>query len=677
MTAATRRAARRPRGPAAALAVLGLLCGCAASGQVAGEWLGTGAARYFESPQAAEASPPSVWLNGHRYTPAKEPKVTVAPAFSTADGVREARVEIPAGTSLYGLGGAAGPLLRNGQPPTEAGTPWIMAVRPDGSAFGVLADTAWPCEAGLDGSIVFRTRAPSLPVIILEAANPTELLTALTNLIGRIEMPPAWALGFHFSAPDLPAASAAATWLRDQRIPADGLIIGDPSKPVPFQPDAKNAATKPVLDALHASGFHILGLTTPWIPFDADNPLFAEAAEVNHLLHAQDGTTYRLPWPGLEGELAAPDLTRTEPRRWWSTVTAAQAARGIDGFALFLGRDLAGARFDADPEFGGRGGWEAFRRHYPALLAQAVWTGAGGEQTGRRPVVLAPFSGPGIQRWASGTVGTGGDGAISHALGIALSGQPLVAGAFVDQKVPAAMARAAGLAAMLPMTRGSGTWAQGEPAATAAAVRAALERRSRLQPYIYTLCFYALTEAQPILRPVFFAAPADASLRAIDWAFLLGPDLLVVPPTADGTRRESPLKGWPRVSLAADEPAALPDLYLRPGAVLPLGPIAQHTTGAILDSLTLLVALDDTGRATGSLYEDEGDGFSLYKTQLRRVRYQAQQKEGAVFVQLAGLDGRIGMPHRKVEVRVLTERSVVTGEGSERGTIKIDLPGGG
>jgi alpha-glucosidase len=208
------------------------------------------------------------------------------------------------------------------------------------------------------------------------------------------------------------------------------------------------------------------------------------------------------------------------------------------------------------------------------------------------------------------------------------------------------------------------------------ALKVAMSRRSRLIPYYYTLCFNAFAHCDPILRPVFFADPTEAALRAVDNMFLVGRDVLVIPKlTADGSKPKPPLKGaWRRVDFADGDQPELPDLYVRPGAILPLGPVMQHTDGNPVDPLTLVVNLDPQGTATGELFEDDGDGYAFYRNGCRRIVYRATTENGSVFIRLATLDGGWPIPKRKVEVRILTDSGEITGSGSERGTIKIDLP---
>ncbi len=80
---------------------------------------------------------------------------------------------------------------------------------------------------------------------------------------------------------------------------------------------------------------------------------------------------------------------------------------------------------------------------------------------------------------------------------------------------------------------------------------------------------------------------------------------------------------WRPVHLAAgeEEDPDLPDLYLRGGAILPLGRIVQHTGESGLDELELIVSLDENQRAEGYLYEDAGDGYGYQRGEYRLTRF--------------------------------------------------------
>lgn len=112
---------------------------------------------------------------------------------------------------------------------------------------------------------------------------------------------------------------------------------------------------------------------------------------------------------------------------------------------------------------------------------------------------------------------------------------------------------------------------------------------------------------------LFFADPKDLSLRAEEEAFLIGNNLLIIPAYA---KQPALPKGiWKELSLVKGDNC---DKYqakmkIRGGSIIPTGKIIQNTTENSLDPLTLLVCLDEQGKADGSMYWDAGDGWAFKK----------------------------------------------------------------
>jgi alpha-glucosidase len=156
-------------------------------------------------------------------------------------------------------------------------------------------------------------------------------------------------------------------------------------------------------------------------------------------------------------------------------------------------------------------------------------------------------------------------------------------------------------------------------------------RRYRLLPYLYTLFDEASRTGLPICRPVWSADATDPRLRAVDNAFLLGRDVLVVCPVDDqqdpdpstampgGDWREFDITESSVVPGRSDD-AWLPRLFLRVGSALPVGPTVEHTgrTGRSA-AITLVACPDAQGRAVGSLYEDAGEGYGYRTGDLTRT----------------------------------------------------------
>ncbi len=382
-----------------------------------------------------------------------------------------------------------------------------------------------------------------------------------------------------------------------------------------------------------------------------------------------------------------PDFSRAPVRKWWADSVFAVVDRGIDGLQSGKFLDLPADAL-VEPEGPPAVAANPYRAVFFGMADHATREGFREQQRDRRPVVWSGSLTPGSQRWAATDLpipsGCTPRDSLREALSLSLSGQPLSRGRIpLPGSAGISLSCFIGVDSALPLVCGFLSFDPDSPymsaAESAAALGSALTRRSRLIPYYYTLCFNAFRDCEPILRPLFFADPKDLTLRDRDDAFFVGPELLVVPKLEkDKPKPPCPLKGgWRKIAWSPEEGGDqpdLPDLYLRPGAILPLGPVMQWTSEKPLDPLTLLINLDSFGSATGVLYEDDGDGYGFYRNQCRRITYKAETKDGSVFIRLAGLDGGLPMPRRKMEVRLLTDAGEVTAIGSERGTLKIDLP---
>ncbi len=647
-------------------------------------------------PMPAQAPVPGTWRS--------------TPEFET-DGPWAATLAVEAGTSLYGTGEVAGPLLRNGFV-TEAwatqpfrieadGTPvpnyderskslyqahpWVLAVRRDGTAFGVLADTTYRLEIDLRAGVRFSCETP-FPVLVIEGARPQDVVRRLAELTGRIELPPRWSLGYHqcrFSYHPDSRVRALADEFRARKIPCDVIWIDihymDAYKVFTFDPEGfpNPRATN---DQLHERGFRSVWILDPAIKVEPGYLVYEEGVAERHFLLDAEGREHReWTWPG---DAAFPDYTRPETRAWWARHTAELLEHEMDGLWVDLNEPSPilplGAELPDDVQHRGGGdiapGSHAqYHNVYGLLMSKATNDAMRAARPDRRPFVLTRSSFIGGQRYAATWTGDNVSSfehfgwSVPMVLNLGLSGQPNSGpdiGGFAGTPTPELFARWIGLGALLPFSRTHSALDEGDqepwsfgPEVEAIA-RTALERRYRLLPYLYTLFREAAVTGLPVARPVFFADPVDPSLRSEDQSFLLGTDVLVVPASLGAAHRAPrlPRGRWRPFTLAGEDPEtspAHPVLRLREGAILPVGPGGETTGEAFEGPLTLLVSLDAAGRAEGRLYEDAGDGFGHLEGGYRLTTFAATSEEGRVRVDVAAVEGRYPGKLRGFDVVVL------------------------
>jgi alpha-glucosidase len=666
-------------------------------------------------------------------------------------GRRVIRLATTPDTSLYGTGEIAGPLLRNGARTICWNTdsfeysdanqslyqshPWVLAVRPDGSSFGVLADTTCKCEIDLSTDIRFsvdadRGAAPPFAIYVIERDTPQQVVAALADLTGECPIPPKWALGYQQSRwsyePDTRVLEVADEF-RNRRIPCDCLWLDidymDGFRCFTF--DKTKFPDPAWLNAeLHNRGFKTVYMIDPGIKVDPDYFVYQQGQAGGHFLLDSRGEEYHgKVWPG---ECAFPDFTRTETRHWWAGLYKdflGSGGAGIDGVwndmnepAVFDNEDKQMPEDNlhrADDRLGGVGPHSRYHNVYGMLMVRASRRGILKARPDKRPFLLTRSNFIGGHRYAATWTGDNKSTwehlawSIPMILNLGLSGQPFAGpdiGGFAGEADAKLFARWMGIGALLPFARAHSIqnskphepWAFGEQCE--ATCRRALERRYRLLPYIYTLFREASKTDIPIARPVFFADPADPKLRAIDDCFLLGPDILVRCQVKEDEPCTSPMPGgfWrpfeildtstPATSSPASGPLPtahsplpspdpdLPQLLFRGGSIVPLGPVVQHVDEKPLDPLTLVVSMSGRGEARGQLYEDAGDGFAHEEGMFRLTTYHAFTEEDHITIQPQRPFGRMHAVDRELEVIVLLDRGrVLRAKGRDGKVIRVSL----
>src|SRR5205814_897114 len=117
-------------------------------------------------------------------------------------------------------------------------------------------------------------------------------------------------------------------------------------------------------------------------------------------------------------------------------------------------------------------------------------------------------------------------------------------------------------------------------------------------------------------------------------------------------------KGWIRFKFAGEgEDPDLPELYLRPGAIVPTGPVMQYVDEKPLDRIQLLVALDSDGRASGTLYEDAAEDDGFQRGEYRLTTFTVSRREGKISWSSSSEGRWLVPPERKVEIVLVEARN--------------------
>lgn len=659
------------------------------------------------------------------------PASPVSVRFAQVRGWTAAHVSIEPGTSLYGTGEQPGKLNRGGtkrdiwttdcfgyedsMPSLYQAHPWVLAVRKDGSAYGVIFETTHRATVDLRDGILFAARystreTQSPGVVVIQGSDPADVLRQLATMIGRMPMPPRWALQYQqcrWSYETDSQVRAIAEGFRSRKIPC-GVIWMDIDYMFGFRcftfDTEKFPDPKSLNEHLHQIGFKSVWMIDPGLMTDEHYPAYRAGKHGDHFVKNRWNYDFvGKVWPG---PCSFPDFTRRRTREWWATLYKEFMATGIDGVwndmnepAVF---DVPNKQMPesnlhaADEELGGPGTHLRYRNIFGMQMVRASRDGIQRANPEKRPFVLTRSNFLGGHRYAATWTGDNKSNwrhlrwSIPMILNLGLSGQPFAGpdiGGFADNADGVLFARWMGIGALLPFARGHSVrdsvahepWSFG--ARCEHTCRLALERRMRLLPYLYTAFREAHMTGLPIARPLFFADPADPALRSIDDAFLLGDSVLVRcnvwEPGSGGAQAKLPggENAWtafePLEMGAAAAPGSkvldedLPELFVRAGKIVPLGPVMQFDGERPLDVLTLVVALDERGQAAGEFYEDSGEGFGFEKGDFAQTRFVARSTPSGVEVTAQRLAGIFPVPERKFDVVVLKQ-----GHPPERGRFR-------
>lgn len=606
------------------------------------------------------------------------------PVFSQREGKQIATIHVGEGVDLYGTGEVTGPLKRNGRKISlwnidtpaygvDGGShlyqshPWVMGLRADGSAFGIIADNTWRQTISTDQDVVFESDGPAFRVVIIERPNVQQLMQALADLTGHMELPPLWSLGYHQCRhtyyPD-GRVMEVADLLRKHQIPSDVIWMDidymNGYRIFTFNPDGFSNPLR-LNDYLHQQDFKTVYMIDPGVKVEEGYFVDDQGTAGDYWVKDKNGQVFEgNVWPGA---CHFPDFTRPEVRSWWATLYKDFMATGVDGVwndmnepAIFgqpegtMPRDnrhLGGEGVTAGPHL-------RFHNVYGMNMVRASRQGLLLANPQKRPFILSRSNFLGGQRYAATWTGDN----LSHpdhlklsvpmSLTLGLSGQPFNGpdiGGFCENSNGQLVAEWTALGVYFPFVRNhntKGTVAQ-EPWAFTQEVldacRTAINRRYRLMPYIYTLFREASTTGMPVMRPLFMADSKDLNLRSEDRSFLLGGDLMIRPQWAEHTAM--PQQEWQCLELEEATDSYQCELRQRPGSVIPLANLAQSTATLRTDSLTLLVCVDGEGKAVGQLYEDEGDGFGYREGRYRQTTIEATLRKKQLQVTLRQTDGQL------------------------------------
>jgi alpha-glucosidase/alpha-D-xyloside xylohydrolase len=540
--------------------------------------------------------------------------------------------------------------------------PWIVGTagwalfvhQPAGSFDFTGAESTFQPAAGA---------APMLDVFVSVSRDPAALMTEYAGLTGRAELPALWTFGYQQSHRTLAGREeilAEARTFREKKLPCDTMIF-------------------------LGTGFCPSGWNTNNTEFSFNDKVFPDPKAIIDEFHREHfkvvlHVAYPVRIPEMSGTVkdACDPQKRAEqqPSCYWEMHQPVWKL-GVDGWWPDEGDALNGpSRLVRNRMY-----WEA-----PQL-----------DRPNERPFALHRNGYPGMQRYGaflwSGDVYSTWETLKTHipiAVNTGLSGVPYWGtdiGGFVPTKEFTAelFVRWFQFGAFCPLFRSHGRnwtlrlpwgWNTGNSGpqevsnyngaalpdesqlhntAVEPICRKYLELRYRMLPYLYSAARETTLTGLPIMRALWLHYPDDAAAVARGDQYLWGRDVLVAPVVEQGaTERKlylprgdwydfltgEKMAGGREVTRRVDL-EAMP-LYVRAGAILPMGPVKQYTGEKVDAPLELTVHPGADGAFL--LYEDDGSSFEHRKGEWTGIQMQWNDARRTLSLRLAAGSKMIGPP---------------------------------
>ncbi|MEV4363778.1 alpha-xylosidase [Nonomuraea sp. NPDC049625] len=569
---------------------------------------------------------------------AGDAQVDPAPVGGARASVHLAQqLALDVGEVVYGLGERFGPLVKNGQTVeiwnADGGTsseqayknvPFYLTNRGYGVFVNHPGHVSYEIGSETVQRVQFSVAGESLEYFVIYGPTPKQILERYTALTGRPARLPAWSYGLWLS-------TSFTTDYDEQTVTSfiDGMAERDLPLSVfhfdcfwmrefnwcDFQWDPRVFPDpEGMLARLHAKDLRVCVWINPYIA--QRSPLFAEAAERGFLLKRPDGSV--LQWDLWQAGMGLVDFTDPDATRWFQSKLRALQDQGVDAFKTDFGEriPLDVAYFDGSTP-------ERMHNLYTHLYNTAVFEVLE-ERRGRGEAVLfARSATAGGQRlpvhWGGDSGSTYGSMAESlrGGLSLAFSGFSFWShdiGGFEGTPDPGVFKRWVAFGLMSSHSRLHGStsyrvpWAFDEEAVEV--TRLFTKLKLRLMPYLFQAGVQAHESGTPVMRPMAMEFPGDRNAAHLDTQYMLGPDLLVAPVfTPDGTVELYLPDGTWTNYLTGERVeggrwrterhgfTSMP-IYVREGAVLPVGARDDRPDYDYLDGLTLRVYPGPDGETT-------------------------------------------------------------------------------
>lgn len=591
-----------------------------------------------------------------------------------------------------------------------------------GSAYGIFFDNSYRSYFDFgrlsQERIWFGAEGGELNYYFFYGPSAKKILNRYADLTGHMPLTPLWALGVQQCRYSYYPASMVEEVVRQYRerdLPLDVIYLDihymNGYRVFTFDPN-RFPDPKALTERLLKQGVKTVVIVDPGVKYQPSSHSISAASSSSPELQSQNDRYYVFDqgvagdyfqhrknkdlfiprvWPG---DSVFVDYTRADARRWWGDLHRAYTDNGIAGIwndmnepADFVDQTGKNQRDVVSYDEGDNTTHAKNRNVFALLMARATYEGLARLQPDRRPFVITRAGYAGIQRYSTMWTGDTNSAWESLALNVpmfttlGLSGEPFVGsdvGGFIGRANGELLVRSYQIGFLAPFFRNHHAiegydqepWRFGKYYEDI--IRKYLKLRYKLLPFLYTTLEEAHRTGVPVFRPLLLNYQDDPSTYNLDDEFMVGDDLLVAPIVkAEVTSRLIYLpKGiwydfWTNkkyeggTMIHADAPLETVPMFVRGGAIIPVGPEMNYVGEKAVDPLTFVIYLDENGAAATTLYEDDGTTPSYTRGVFRRTALRVKQSGQRYIADLNTTEGTYNPGARKL-------RFVIKSAGTER-----------
>ncbi len=558
--------------------------------------------------------------------------------------------------------------------PMYISIPFFILLSPKKPAIGFfLNTTSYSFFKVKNDTYTISAKDKGLELYVIYGPKIADIVEHFTELVGRMDMPPAWSTGYQQSRWSYASSQEAldiASHMRRDSIPCDVIYLDidymDGYRVFTWGknfPDPKN-----FVDEMKKYGIKVVTIVDPGVKIDENYEIYRSGKSIDAFAKSRDDKDFTgYVWPG---RCTFPDFLRSNVREWWARSHKVLFDAGIEGIwndmnepavvwtdskTVKISELLSKGKIDFqilgeakslfaqdyhDEDLFHKDDEERVWPHYKVrniyAFLEAIATKKAFEmyRPGKRPFILTRAGFAGIQKYAAVWTGDNSswwehlESEMAISIGIGLSGVSFTGtdvGGFGGNATGELLARWTEMGTFFPFFRNHsaiGTvhqepWAFGEEIEKI--VKKYIKFRYELFPYIYTAFYFAHKRGIPIMKPLLFLDQDNPDLYSVNDEFIFGDSLLIAPVTRPNTTWRSVYMPKGRWIDMRDGHIYEEDHVYRINAPLEEIPIFVKENSMIFrtDPMNYIFEKEEMNlyvdmygqEAVGELYEDDGETF--------------------------------------------------------------------